>query len=255
MEEKKIKKLQLENYSKIFFQIGLVLSLFIIHNLLEIKKFDRKTAKINQVFTMTSESDYDVEIPIIKLKTYNPAMSKTPPPPSLEKIEIVEDTKEIIENIIGTTETDESDVINLSTDTANGEAISSIIEVKEDEEIIEDVPFVLIENVPIYPGCKGNNKQLRSCFSKKIAQYFSENFDKNLAKDLGLEQGKKRILLLFRIDTKGNVIDVKARAPHPVLQEEVIKIINSLPKMIPGKQRDIPVTVSYSIPITFEVIY
>jgi protein TonB len=255
MEVKKIKKLQLENYSKLFFQIGLVLSLFIIHNLLEIKHYDKKTAPINQVFTMTREPDVDVEIPIIKIKPYNPAMSKTPPPPSLEKLKIVENTQEIIETILGTTETDESDVINLSKDTANAKGIRNINEAVEEEEITEDVPFVLIEDVPIFPGCKGNNEQLRFCFSKKITEYFSKNFNKNLATELDLAEGKKRILLFFRIDNKGNVIDVKARAPHPVLQKEVIKIINSLPKMIPGKQRGTPVTVSYSIPITFEVRY
>jgi protein TonB len=251
MEVKKIKKLQLENYSKIFFQIGLVFTLFIIYTVLEFKTYEKKIREIDQVYTMTKESD--VDIPIIKIKTYNPAMSKTPPPPMVEKFIVVENTKDIIETVIGTTETDESDVINLSTDTANIKAISNINEVTEAEEIIEDVPFVLIEDVPVFPGCKGNNEQLRSCFSKKIAEYYSKNFDKNLATELGLTEGKKRILLYFRIDSKGNVIDVKARAPHPTLEREVVKIINSLPKMIPGKQRGIPVIVSYSIPITFEI--
>ena len=37
------------------------------------------------------------------------------------------------------------------------------------------------------------------------------------------------------------------------IEKEVKQIISSLPKMTPGKQRDKPVAVSYSLPITFLV--
>ncbi|WP_438977582.1 energy transducer TonB, partial [Polaribacter sp.] len=40
----------------------------------------------------------------------------------------------------------------------------------------------------------------------------------------------------------------------PVLEKEVIKIINDLPQMKPGKQNGKAVPVSYSIPITFQVM-
>jgi len=243
MEAKKIKRLQLENYSKIFFQIGLVLTLFIIYTVLKFKTDEKKTKEIKQVYTMTKEADIDIPI----LKTYNPSIHKNTPPPIVEKVIIVENTKDIIETIFGTTETDIFEAIQLSTDTGN------INEIAEEEEIIEDVPFILIEDVPVYPGCKGNNNQLKSCFTKKIAHYFSENFDKNLVTELGLDNGKRRIFVLFRINKQGKVIDVKAKAPHPILEKEVIKIIRSLPKMIPGKQRGVPVNISYSIPITIEV--
>lgn len=59
--------------------------------------------------------------------------------------------------------------------------------------------------------------------------------------------------VVFRIDKQGQFVDVQARAPHPVLEREVKTIINSLPKMTPGKQRNRPVAVSYSLPITFLV--
>ena len=51
---------------------------------------------------------------------------------------------------------------------------SQIEEVEEAEEIIEDVPFTIIENVPVFPGCKGNNDKLRACFSKKVQRHYSK---------------------------------------------------------------------------------
>ena len=42
-----------------------------------------------------------------------------------------------------------------------------IIDVYEEETVVEDVAFVVIEDVPIFPGCSGNKEQLRSLFFKK----------------------------------------------------------------------------------------
>jgi hypothetical protein len=67
---------------------------------------------------------------------------------------------------------------------------------------------------------------------------------------LGLETGKKRVFIAFKIDETGKVIEVKARAPHPKIKEEVLKVMSSLPKMIPGKHEGKKVAVKYSIPFT-----
>jgi protein TonB len=73
-----------------------------------------------------------------------------------------------------------------------------------------------------------------------------------LANELGLS-GRQRIYVKFKIDKFGDVVDVIARAPHPKLEEEAVKVITSLPHMIPGKQRGVPVGVVYSLPIIFRV--
>ena len=118
----------------------------------------------------------------------------------------------------------------------------------------EDIPFVLIQDVPVFPGCTGNNKELKDCFTKKVTEHFSKHFDVGLASELGLAIGKKRLYVVFTICKKGTVQNVRTRGPHPRLEKEVTDIIASLPKMKPGKQRGKPVGVSYSIPITFEVV-
>ncbi|WP_159950209.1 energy transducer TonB [Polaribacter septentrionalilitoris] len=246
METKKKPRQQLENFSKIFMQIGLVLSLFVTYALIEHKTYDRGELKSLGEVNMTDDMKED--IPIIKIQKIEPTQTVAPPPPSIEKIEIVDDKQVIEETIVETTETDEKEAITdvvITTD--------DIIEVQEAEEVVEDIPFVLIEDVPIYPGCKGNNKQLKDCFTASVTKYFGERFNTNLANELGLNAGKKRLFVIFRIDKTGKITNVKARGPHPLLEKEVSKIIKSLPKMTPGKQRGIPVGVSYGLPITFEV--
>ena len=112
------------------------------------------------------------------------------------------------------------------------------------------VPFSIIETPPTFPGCDAGDK---NCFSQKIQKHFAKNFDKDLPKNLGLKSGRKKIYIGFKIDKEGNVADIKARAPHRDIESEVIRVMESLPKMIPGKQRGTNVDVKYSIPFTIVV--
>ncbi len=118
---------------------------------------------------------------------------------------------------------------------------------------IEDIPFALIENAPIFPGCEGTEEELRACLQDKISAHVNANFNSEMAKGLGLEAGVKKIFVMFKIDKDGNIAEVKSRAPHVKLEEEAIRVINSLPKMIPGKQKGEAVGVKYSLPIAFNV--
>ena len=130
-----------------------------------------------------------------------------------------------------------------------------IIEEIENVEIEEDVevPFAVVENVPVFPGCEsGNNSKQKKCMSDEIAKFVQINFNTAIAGDWGLA-GRIRITAIFKIDKTGNVIDVRARAPHPRLEKEAIRVVNLLPKMQPGKQRGKAVIVPYSLPIIFQV--
>ncbi|VAW20662.1 Ferric siderophore transport system, periplasmic binding protein TonB, partial [hydrothermal vent metagenome] len=115
-------------------------------------------------------------------------------------------------------------------------------------------PFMIIENVPVFPGCKGNNAELRACFSSQMSKFVSKNFDSELASDIGLSSGSiQRIFVMFKIDKDGNITNIQARAPHKKLKEEAIRVIKLLPKMTPGKQRGRAVGVRYGLPIVFRV--
>ena len=55
------------------------------------------------------------------------------------------------------------------------------------------------------------------------------------------------------IDKEGRVTGAKARAPHPDLETETLRVINSLPQFTPGQMNGKAVTANYSLPILFQV--
>ncbi|SDS34305.1 protein TonB [Polaribacter sp. KT25b] len=238
MEIKKSPKSNLENFSKIFMQIGLVLALFVTYKSIEYKTFDKTYGDLG-VVNMSAEMEEEIPI-TVKPERIEP---KSPPPPAPEKIEIVKDEEEIVETVIETTETDETVAV----------VVAEIVEVEEVEEVIEDVSFMIIEDVPVFPGCSGNKDELKDCFSKMVQKHFSRKFDAELPNELGLSSGRKRVFIGFKIDKNGNIVNVQARGPHPKIEDEVIKVMKQLPKMKPGKQRGKPVGVKYSIPFTLLV--
>jgi protein TonB len=241
MEVKKNPKADLQNYTKLFIQLGLVLALFIVYVSIEHKTYARIIADLG-VASLSGEEDEEMVI------TSRPPVVKPPPPPPPppppEIIEIVDDKEEIVETVLDTTETDEEEEV----------VVEEIIEEEEGEDIIEDVPFAIIEDIPVFPGCeKGTKAEKKACFSKKIAKHINRKFNHNLASELGLSSGKKRIFVMFKIDKTGSITEIQARAPHPSLQKEAKRVVKTLPKMTPGKQRGRAVSVRYSLPISFMV--
>ncbi|MEO9570377.1 MAG: M56 family metallopeptidase [Polaribacter sp.] len=113
-----------------------------------------------------------------------------------------------------------------------------------------EVSFMVIDKAPTFPGCESGDKD---CFSKEVQKHFSRNFDSKLPNQLGLGAGKKRVFIGFKIDKEGNIVDVNARAPHIDIKEEVIRVMNSLPKVVPGEQNGEKVAVKYAIPFTLIV--
>ena len=237
MEVKKNPKANLENHNKQFMLLGLALALLVIYIGIEWKTFDRNIADLGMA-NLTDEEE--IEIPITeRIQEVKPP---PPPPPAPEKIEIVEDEEEIEETVLESTETDESEAVE----------VEEIEEIEEEEEM-DDVPFAIIEEVPVYPGCKGTNAQKKKCFSANIQKHVNRKYNTGLAGDLGLSPGKKRVFVMFKIDKTGKIVDVRARGPHARLEKEAIRVISLLPKMTPGKQRGRSVGVKYTLPITLIV--
>ena len=125
-------------------------------------------------------------------------------------------------------------------------------DLRADQKI--DVPFAVIEEVPVFPGCNvlASNKDRKECMSGKISEFVSANFNTALGKELGLT-GINRIYVQFRINREGIVEVLGVRAPHPALKAEAERVVNALPVMKPGKQRGQEVGVLYSLPIVFQV--
>ena len=238
MEPKKNPKADLKRKSVLFLQLGLVLVLLITWRAIEWKTYDKEAIDTGQ---LDMDDLDDEEIPITEMQNTPPP--PPPPPPAPEVIEVVEDEEEVEEDEIESTETNLDEIVE----------VEEVVEAPTEEEV-EDVPFAVIEDVPIFPGCENlsNNEERKQCMSQKISQFVNRNFDTDLGAELGLS-GVNRVIVQFKIDEKGNITNVQSRAPHPRLEREAARVINKLPKMQPGKQRGKAVGVMYSLPIVFQV--
>ena len=118
----------------------------------------------------------------------------------------------------------------------------------------DEVPFAVIDKVPVFPGCENLNDEeaKKSCFNKEMSTFIVENFNQDLAKTLNLS-GSVKISVFFKIDNQGNITEAKARAIKPELQEEAIRVVNMLPKMTPGMHNGKAVNVPYYLPIRFQI--
>lgn len=240
---KKYSRARLTPHRRVFFQLGLALTLLIIYIGIEWKTVDRIVSDFN---TISLENIEEEIIPmterIIEVKP------PPPPPPAPERIEIVADKMEIEESVLESTETDESEAIK----TIEMDEIEEII---EEEEVPEkDIPFAVIEEAPVFPGCTGSKAQKRQCLQDKIKTHVNKKFRTQIAQDIGLSSGKKKVYVQFTIDKNGEITNVKARGPHARLEKEAIRVVKLLPKMKPGLQRTKPVRVSYTLPITLVVL-
>ena len=237
MEPKKNKKVDVTRNSKVYMALGLALMLFITYQAINHKTYEKAAIDIGQ---LNLDEELVEEIPITQQLATPPP--PPPPPAAPEVIEVVEDEQEVEETVIESSETDmEEEIVEVEE-----------VEVEEVEEDIE-VPFAVIENVPVYPGCeKGNNAKKKACMSEKISKFVQKKFNTELAGELGLS-GRQRINVIFKIDKNGNITGVRSRAPHPRLEKEAARVINMLPKMKPGMQRGKAVIVPYSLPIVFQV--
>ncbi len=146
-------------------------------------------------------------------------------------------------------------IVFLSSSAMYSQESEEIIEEVAIEEVVDkpqDIPFSIIEEVPIYPGCENLGRtDKKTCFQNKIVKHISKNF--NYVNKDSLASGRKKIYVMFTIDKEGIVKNINARAPHPALASEGKRVIQLIPQMTPGKQRGKPVNVKYLLPITFTI--
>ncbi|WP_431158501.1 energy transducer TonB [Winogradskyella poriferorum] len=236
MELKKNPKANVGRNSSLYFAVGLNVMLVLTYLGLEHKTYEKESTKID---ILMLQENLEEDIPITNINIPPP-----PPPPKTivsEAIRVVEDVEDVEETVVESTEIGQDDIIE---DVVAVEDVE-VVEVEEDIE----VPFAVIERVPQFPGCTGNNAELKACFQKKMQEHLQKNFRyPQVAAELNIHG---RVFVFFLIDKNGNVTKIKSRGPDKILENEAERIIGLLPKMEPGKQRNKPVGVPYSIPINF----
>lgn len=225
MEVKKSKKADLERKRSLFFQIGLIITLGSILVAFEWTSMDAASDALAWV----DEEVVEEEVPPITRQEEIKPPPPPPPPRATDIIQIVDDDVELNEELeIDDVEVDEDFAVDFS-------------DIAIDEEDTEDHIFIIVEDMPEFPG--GDAALLKYIGSHvKYPVICQEN---------GI-QGM--VSVSFVINEKGEVTDVKAiRGNDPNLEREAVRVVQSLPKWKPGKQRGRAVKVSYSVPVRFKL--
>ena len=227
MEVKKSPKADLEGKKTSNLLIGAILTLSVLFIGFEWSERDKK------VTTDTGLQEVVFEEEIIPI-TEQEQPKQAPPPPEAPKMEEV---LEIAENDADV----EESTIQASDD------IQQAVEVKytpvevEEEEVEEQQIFQVVEEMPEFPGGMG-----------ECMKFLSKNIKyPTISQENGV-QG--RVIVQFVVNRDGSIVDpVVVRGVDPYLDKEALRVISTMPKWKPGKQRGKAVRVKYTVPVMFRL--
>jgi len=233
----------LQKNNGLYFQIGLIATLFIVFGVFQLRfvsgpiDIGKPPIDIGEVMN-SAPVDYIIEENIVRKE-----MKQVAQKPTQTYKEVPDETVMPPEEFLPPVEETPSENVSI-------ESLNTV----EVEETIDTLPISLVSDYPEYPGCdKFDDKKMKfECFQQKIAKHIQRKFDSDIAAENGLS-GIQKITIVFTINHEGDIVDVKARAPHPELQKEAVKAVNSLPKMKPAKQGYKKVNVTYALPLVFKI--
>ncbi|MGL4363990.1 MAG: energy transducer TonB [Bacteroidales bacterium] len=225
MELKKSPKVDLQRQKGLFLLIGLASVLIIM-----LIAFEWGTREI-EIQKMTFESDIVQEDEIINTEQEEQKPMEQPPVPVLSDVlVVVDDNIKLADNM---------SLFDSETDDKSGFAIMDFQD--EEEEVLEDdIPFTAVEEPASFRG--GGVDAFRRWIGENMK--YPESASEN-----GI-QG--RVIMQFTVATDGRVVNVKIlRGIDPALDKEAARVIASSPKWTPGKQRNKPVRILYTLPVIF----
>lgn len=227
MEIKKSEKANLENKKFTWVLIGLIVVLAAHFVAFEWTQYE-------QEFTgeIVDAGDIVLEEEIVPITM--PEKKTVPPPPQAvtqaEVLNIVDDEADIEETTIVSAD-DQAEFVEIKDD------VPIVVEEPEEEEQI----FQVVEERPQFPG---GDAELMKYLQKNI-KYPS------ICQEQGI-QG--RVIVQFVVNTDGSIVDAQVIKPvNPYLDKEALRVISTMPKWIPGKQRGKAVRVRFTVPVTFRL--
>lgn len=227
MEIKKTPKADLEGKKGIFFEIGLVLALAVL-----LCAFNWKiNSKVEEGFVTVADEPVDEEIIPITQQMMKPPPPPPPAPKLTDLIEIVDQELDIDEEL--EIQDAEADVENRTDYSYDYDGAGY-----DEGDYGEEDVFQVVEDMPTFPG--------------DINKWLGKNVKYPVIAQENNIQG--RVTVQFVIERDGSITDVKVlRGVDPSLDKEAVRVVKSMPKWKPGKQRGKPVRVSYTVPINFRL--
>lgn len=190
-----------------------------------------------------AKEELKVEIKLENLDA--PENVAPPPPPPPPPSDVVQQQKYVPPVVVDSIKPEEVSQLmtadEAQVEVKNEEVVEVVQEVKEEirEEEAEPEPFVVVEEMPMYPG--GDVELLK--YIGEHTQYPEVAKENNI-------QG--RVIVRFCVTAKGGVSQVSIlKGVDPELDKEAIRVVSELPAFKPGKQGGKPVPVWYMVPITF----
>lgn len=99
----------------------------------------------------------------------------------------------------------------------------------------------------VYDACE----QMPS-FNGKLSEWLGDNI--KYPEEAAKKKIEGRVIVQFVVDKKGKACKPKVvRSIHPALDAEAIRVINAMPNWKPGTIKGKPVSVKYTIPISFKL--
>ena len=225
MQVKKSEKASLEKDKLIYVLMGLVIVLSLCYVALE---WTEKEVTKYEVTDTDLFFEEEIEIQQTSQETPPP-----PPPPAVQEVEVLN----VVEDNVET----ESIEVNTEDDKTEEIVIAAPVEAPVEEEE-EEVVFVVVESMPEFPGGQ-----------QALFKYLSENVKYPvIAQENGI-QG--RVICQFVVNKDGSIVDVEVvrSGGDPSLDKEAVRVIKSMPKWKPGKQRGKAVRVKYTVPVNFKL--
>ncbi len=226
MEIKKSPKADLDSKKLTFTLVGLVVALFVVWRVFEYKSYDKQNL---DTFARQVEVMEEEMVEITKQEMPKPQVQA--PKPQVTQIQVVEDDVEV-EDIDINAEVNQDEIIE--------EYVYEAPEIEE-EEIEEEEVFKSVEEQPEFPGGVA-----------KLLEYVQKNLKYPMMARESDIQG--RVFVGFIVEKDGSITNVQVlRGIGGGCDEEAVRVVQSLPKFKPGKQRGNPVRVQYTLPIVFKL--
>lgn len=210
------------------------------------------TPKQKEVMTEVTQLS-SLEQPEVKQEEIKKVEPVAPPPPALKSsikftAPVIKKDEEVNEEdeIKSQEELTESKVtISIAdvkgTDEEHGQDIADLQQIVTQAPAEEEKVFDMVEQMPQFPGGPA-----------EMMKYIQQNLRyPTIAQENGV-QG--RVSCQFVVGPDGSIRDiVVVRGVDPYLDKEAIRVIQSMPKWIPGKQNGKAVSVKYTLPIMFRL--
>ena len=230
MQTKKDPKVNLESRKVTYVLTGLVSTLAMLFVALE---WSSPTVRKYNVYNRVADENPEEDIIVTVQNQVTPPPPPPPMPEVFERFEVKEDIVDIEEIDIPNYEDDDDTPIQF----VDMEGAPS-----EGEEPDNDgQPFILVEEQPQFPG----GEAALMAFIRKNLRYPAFAAENNI-------QG--RVTLSFVVERDGSIAQIEVmRSPAEELSKESIRVVQTMPKWKPGKQRGKAVRVKYVLPITFHL--